>query len=134
MTTRTRWAFAGVAAVLVVGLAVLLWPSSGRGVDLRASAGDYALRLTVDDPRVGANTVRVEVTDQAGGPVAADEVTVEPVMADMGHALAPVTATPDGPGRYTAAPTDLPMAGLWELTVTVRRDRTSAHAVFTLVV
>ncbi|PPK70895.1 FixH family protein [Actinokineospora auranticolor] len=133
MKPRGKALLAGVVVALVAVFAVI-WTTRDKPVELTAGTASYAVRLTVDSPRIGGNAVLVEVTDLAGAPVVADEVTVEPVMADMGHALTPVPATAAAPGHYRADPTDLPMAGLWELTVTVRRDRASEHAVFTLVI
>ncbi|MBM7773638.1 hypothetical protein JOD54_003842 [Actinokineospora baliensis] len=134
MTRRGKGVLAIVAALLL-GALVLWWTLPGDDtLDLRAGTGSYSVRLTVADPAVGANTVDLEVTDLAGAAITADEVTVEPVMVDMGHALAPTTATAGRPGHYRAERTDLPMAGPWELTVTIRHGRTTERAVFSLVI
>ncbi|SDD09157.1 FixH family protein [Actinokineospora iranica] len=135
MTPRGKAVLAVTVAVVIAAL-VWVWRLGGDDatLDLRAGTPSYAVRLTVADPRVGANSVLVELTDTDGRPVAADEVTVEPVMVDMGHALTPVTAVAEGGGRYRADRTDLPMAGPWEITVAVRRASTTEHAVFSLIV
>jgi hypothetical protein len=41
----------------------------------------------------------------------------------MGHALAPITAAPQAPGRYRVTGVDLLMAGQWEITVSLRSER-----------
>lgn len=55
-------------------------------------------------------------------------------MAQMGHALAPVAAGPDGPGRFRAADVGLPMSGQWEITVSLRGPGGPAQVVFPLLV
>jgi nitrogen fixation protein FixH len=90
--------------------------------------------LSADNPKLGTNSLAVEVTDAAGKPASLDAVTVEPVMPQMGHAFAPVTAVADGPGRYRAAETSLPMSGQWEIAVTLRGPGGTSQAVFPLLV
>ncbi|GLW89274.1 FixH family protein [Actinokineospora globicatena] len=132
MTRRGKAALIVVVAI-IAGLLVAWWTTGDDPVDLRAGTATYAVRLHLVDPGVGANTVDIEVADRTGSPVDA-EVTVEPVMVDMGHALTPTKATPTHPGHYRAERTDLPMAGPWELTVTVRRADTTERAVFSLII
>jgi hypothetical protein len=88
----------------------------------------------VDDPRAGPNSLGIEVTDRAGTPVAPDEVVVEPVMPQMGHAFAPVTAQPEGQGRFRAPTADLPMAGPWQITVSLHDASGVDHVVLPLLV
>jgi YtkA-like len=101
------------AGALIVALLVwLCWPSGDDGPTVQqATTGEHQVQLTVDDPRLGLNSLAVDIA-----PSTVDRVTVEPVMPQMGHALAPVTATAAGPGRYQAEIT-LPMTGQWEITV-----------------
>lgn len=131
-----RRGWAAVAALAAVGALVWVWRLGGGAdpVELRAATATYQVRLSLDGPRVGPNDVRLEVTDAAGGPVVAEEVTVEPVMPHMGHASPPVTAASEGPGRYRAGGAELPMAGPWELGVTIRAAGGAERAVFDLLV
>ncbi|WNV83996.1 FixH family protein [Umezawaea sp. Da 62-37] len=118
----TRNAIFGTAALVALAavLAVAFWPAADVPTTAKASTARYTVRLSVDDPRAGPNSIGLEVTDPQGAPAAPDEVVVEPVMPQMGHAYPPVTATAEGPGRFRAAATDLPMAGPWQITVSLR--------------
>lgn len=119
-----------VALLVAAGVAWLIWGGSGSTPTAQqAVSGPYTVRFTADAPRLGGNDFSLEVT----GP-APEGVTVEPVMAQMGHALAPVPAGPDGPGRYRATDVGLPMSGQWEITVSLRGPGGPAQVVFPLLV
>jgi hypothetical protein len=134
-TRRPVVLIAVVAAVVTGVVAWLVWPSGSSGPTvLNADAGPYSVRLSVDDPRLGTNSVAVDVSDTAGHPATPDAVAVEPVMPLMGHAVAPIAATADGPGHYHAAGIVLPMSGQWEFTVSLRGPAGAAQAVFPLLV
>lgn len=110
----------GVAAALVVGVLVwLLWPSGRTATVLTADTARHSVQLSVENPKQGSNTIGLRITDRGGRPATVDSVQVEPVMPQMGHALAPVTAGAQAPGDYRAADTVLPMPGQWEITVTL---------------
>ncbi len=119
-----------VALVVAAGAAWLIWGTRGtEPAAQQAVSGPYTVRLTSDPPRIGGNTLSLEVT----GP-APEGVTVEPVMPQMGHALAAVPAGPDGPGRFRATDVGLPMSGQWEITVSLRGPGGPAQVVFPLLV
>ncbi|NBH05957.1 FixH family protein [Amycolatopsis sp. SID8362] len=127
---RPTTLIAAVALVAAALLTWLLWPSGGaKPTTQQAVSGPYTVQFSADRPRIGGNTFAVAVT----GP-APDAVTIAPVMAQMGHALAPVPAGPDGPGRFRAADVGLPMAGQWEITVSLRGPGGAAQVVFPLLV
>jgi len=127
---RPRVLIAAVALVVAGLLAWLIWGGSGNApAAQQAVSGPYTVRFTSDAPRLGANTFSLEVT----GP-APEGVTIEPVMAQMGHALAAVPAGPDGPGRFLATDVALPMSGQWEITVSLRGPGGPAQVVFPLLV
>ena len=132
--TRPRLAAAaGVLAALVLA-AVLLWPGDDS-TEMVGGTASYAITVEPDaDPAVGDNAMTVRVRDKDGGPVAADEVVVEPVMPEMGHTEPAVTATGVGAGDYRATGARLSMAGTWEITVTVRRSGTTESAAFPVLV
>ena len=118
-----RSAVAVLAGVIaIVAALVVLWP---RGVEAQphlAESGGLRFELTPTSTRTGSNTFDLRVTDLSGN--AADgDVTVEPAMPQMGHALAPITAAPQAPGQYRVAGVDLLMAGQWEITVSLRSER-----------
>ncbi|PWW51966.1 FixH family protein [Actinokineospora spheciospongiae] len=137
MTRTGKTVFALVVVAVLAG-AVLLWRlGSGDGpVELSGGTDSYALRVRFDGPTtVGESAVSIEVADTAGTPVSADEVTVEPVMPEMGHAEPAVSAAAEGvPGRYRATGARLTMAGTWEITVTVRSGGKQEAAVFPIAV
>jgi hypothetical protein len=119
-----------VALAVAAGAAWLLWGGGGtKPTTQQAVSGPYTVQFSADEPRIGGNTFALGVT----GP-APDAVTVAPVMAQMGHAFAPVPAGPDGPGRFRAVDVGLPMAGQWEITVSLRGPGGPAQVVFPLLV
>ncbi|WP_410638144.1 FixH family protein [Amycolatopsis sp. lyj-346] len=127
---RPTWPIAVVALLVAAGAAWLLGGGSGpKPAARQAVSGPYTVQFSAEQPRIGGNTFAVAVT----GP-APESVTVAPVMAQMGHALPPVPAAPDGPGRFRAADVGLPMAGQWEITVSLRGPGGPAQVVFPLLV
>lgn len=76
---------------------------------------------TPSPPKKGANTMTLTVVDGAGTPIDGARVAVTPWMPDHAHgsALQPV-ATSVGGGRYDVTKLYYPMAGLWEVTVSVQ--------------
>lgn len=127
---RPKMLIAAVALVVVAGVAWLLWPAGdAKASTQQAVSGPYTVQFSADPPRIGGNTFAVAVT----GP-APDSVSVEPVMAQMGHAFPPVLAVPDGSGGFRATGVGLPMSGQWEITVSVRGPGGPAQVVFPLLV
>jgi hypothetical protein len=125
----------GAAVAVVVGLvAWLLWPSSSQATVLSADTAQHNVKLEVDSPKQGANSIGLQITDRAGQPATVDSVTVEPVMPQMGHALTPVVAGSESPGRYRAAGTVLPMPGQWEITVSLHVASGTEQVVFPILV
>ncbi|WP_370946215.1 FixH family protein [Amycolatopsis sp. cg5] len=132
---KPRLLIAAVAVLILGVLAWLVWPSTSSGPTvLKSATGSHTIQLSVDAPKLGTNSFGVEVTDQSGKPARLDSVTVEPVMPQMGHALSPVTAGQEGPGRYRAAETVLPMTGQWEITISLHGPAGTEQAVFPLLV
>jgi nitrogen fixation protein FixH len=110
------WAL-GVVVVAVTALVV--WPKDGESQQYLAETGQHRFELTPASTKTGVNSFDLEITDRAGNPAKADSVTVEPAMPQMGHAVSPITAGPREPGRYKVENVDLPMAGQWEITVSI---------------
>lgn len=113
MTVRGRWAVAISALAAVAALALLFWPRPLDPVAVAGQAGAHQVRLVIGSPSVGARDVTVDVTG------AVERVVLAPTMAEMGHAVAPVTAAPATPGRYRAAGVEFFMPGRWDVAVTV---------------
>ncbi|KZB81835.1 hypothetical protein AVL48_07660 [Amycolatopsis regifaucium] len=119
-----------VVAVLVVAIvAWLLWPSDGGEQVRRSTQGPYTVELSVADPHQGGNVFTLTVTGAVP-----DVVTLEPVMPQMGHALAPTSAIAEAPGRYRTGDVLLPMPGQWEITVSLRGSAGATQHVFPLLV
>lgn len=116
---RPRLLVTVVIAIAVIGVAVwFLWPTAKDTTTSAATAGPYLVRLDGEAPKVGVNTLVVEISGNGGQPPPPDSVTFEPVMPQMGHATRPVVAAEDGAGRYRGD-VDLSMAGQWEITVRI---------------
>ncbi|MFC4589978.1 FixH family protein [Sphaerisporangium corydalis] len=105
--------------ILLAGAALLLWPIGPGPMVTTLRTARHQVTMTVDDPKRGANTFGLEIVDRTGEPATMTPVTIELVMPAMGHALPPVTAIGTGPGRYRVPDTDIPMAGQWEMTVSL---------------
>ncbi|HKN56497.1 MAG TPA: hypothetical protein VJX66_28660 [Amycolatopsis sp.] len=127
--TRTKL-LSAVVAVIVAGIvAWLVWGTGTSGTAVQqAVSGPYTVRLDTGEARIGANSFTFDVTPAPTG------VSVEPVMAQMGHALAPVPAGPDGAGHFRADGIELPMSGQWELAVTLNGPGGPFRTVFPLLV
>ena len=112
------WALGGI---VVVVSAVVLW-TGGEPQPYLAESTQLSFRLTPASTRTGLNSFDLRITDRAGNPAQGD-VTVEPAMPQMGHAISPVTAPPREPGHYLVENVDLAMAGQWEITVSIETER-----------
>ncbi|ANZ40179.1 hypothetical protein BBK82_33265 [Lentzea guizhouensis] len=110
---------------------VVLWPRSVEAQPHLAETDQLRFVLTPASTRSGTNSFDLTVTDRAGGPVQG-EVTVEPAMPQMGHAVAPITAAPLRPGHYRVGSVDLFMAGQWEITVSLSTASTSTASLSTV--
>jgi hypothetical protein len=108
-----------IGAVLIVVTALLLWPGSGETQPYLAETRQHSFKLKPASTKTGVNSFDLEITDRTGNPAKAGSVTVEPAMPQMGHAVSPITAGPREPGRYKVENVDLPMAGQWEITVSL---------------
>ncbi|RSN37266.1 hypothetical protein DMC61_04220 [Amycolatopsis sp. WAC 04169] len=118
-----------VAVLAVAIVAWLVWPSSGGAQVQRSTQGPYTVQLSVEDPHQGGNVFALTVTGATP-----DVVTLEPVMPQMGHALAPSPAIAEGPGRFRTGDVLLPMSGQWEITVSLRGPSGATQHVFPLLV
>ncbi|MBC2873806.1 MULTISPECIES: copper resistance CopC/CopD family protein [Streptomyces] len=88
--------------------------------DTGGKGGRGTARITVAPGRSGANTVDVTLTDPAGRPVDVPEVAVSFTEKEKG--IGPLRAPLKrlSAGRSRASGFQLPMAGRWQLTLTVR--------------
>lgn len=101
----------------------------------KALPNGHAVRLvaaTPSPPVKGDNTWTVELVDGAGKPVSGATITVVPFMPDHGHgtATAPAVTPEGGPGKYRISNMNLPMAGYWDITLSVTAGATKGDARF----
>jgi len=123
---------AGIA-ILALGFFVgQQWSGSGTDESMALDTGGDALRagpfgvqVTVnpETPVIGANTVRLRLTDSQGVPVEGATISVVAIMPAMNpmpemRAFAEITQT--GPGVYEG-PFSLSMDGSWPLTVEIEK-------------
>ena len=102
------------AAALALALAAC---GADDGDSLRVRSGDLELRVRVEPatPRVGENTLRLELVGADGAPLAGAAVRVRVHMHAMGAMPAmggPAAVREEGPGRFRAD-FDLDMGGTW---------------------
>ncbi|WP_158675656.1 FixH family protein [Nocardia stercoris] len=97
----------------------LLWPDSGRSVELHGGTARFVLTVTVADARQGASDIDLRVDDRAGHPVQGLTIRLDASDPRMGYADAPVPAVDSGPGRYHAAAVQFMATGQWNLTFTL---------------
>nr|WP_042181224.1 FixH family protein [Kibdelosporangium sp. MJ126-NF4]CEL14892.1 hypothetical protein [Kibdelosporangium sp. MJ126-NF4]CTQ96477.1 hypothetical protein [Kibdelosporangium sp. MJ126-NF4] len=113
---------AALGALIVAVAALLFWPTTGETRQLVADSQRYTFKVVAQPLKQGTNSLDIDITDRAGAP-ASGEVTIEPAMPQMGHALSLVTAVQTQPGRFRVDNVDLPMAGQWEITVSLGTER-----------
>ncbi|MFC3897386.1 FixH family protein [Lentzea rhizosphaerae] len=109
--------------VAAAGALVVLWPRAVEAQPQLAESAQLRFVLTPASTKSGSNTFDLRITDRAGNPAPGGDVTVEPAMPRMGHAIAPITARQLEPGHYQAADVGLFMAGQWEITVSLSAER-----------
>ncbi|XCX49968.1 copper resistance protein CopC [Streptomyces phytohabitans] len=88
--------------------------------DTGGPGGAGTAEVTVDPGRTGANLLEVHVTDRAGKPLTVPEVQV--AFSLPAKDLGPLRSSPRsaGAGHWEATDVRLPVAGEWEVAVTVR--------------
>jgi hypothetical protein len=91
------------------------------GMMKTGSQGQLTFKLmssTPAPPSRGDNTWQIDVVDAKGQPVTGAAITVTPFMPDHNHGTQiKAVVTEPTPGHYSAAPVNLWMPGLWQVTV-----------------
>jgi copper transport protein len=101
-------------------------PASGGPVfatipyDTGGANGRGTASVHIDPARTGNNELHLTVADQAGNPVDVPEVDLSFTLRSRGIGPLPVKLSHEGPGVWTAQSVQLPMAGQWQLSLTVR--------------
>jgi copper transport protein len=125
-----------VAAVVLVLSAVLVGLPPARAavaqpvdavLPLQGAAGPSgSVQVSIDPARPGSNTLHLYLFDDAGRLIQPAAITVSLTEADQQIGPLDVKLQPAGPGHYTGDGMDIPGAGTWTLTVTVRLDEFTA--------
>jgi copper transport protein len=125
-----------VAAVVLVLSAVLVGLPPARAavaqpvdalLPLQTAAGSSgSAQVSIDPARPGANTLHLYLFDDAGRLIQPAGITVS--LAEASQQIGPldVKLQPAGPGHYLGDGMDIPGAGTWTLTVSVRLDEFTA--------
>lgn len=114
-TEQRQAGSAGSSAPASAGPAEVTIPYDTGGPDGRGTAV-----ITVGPARAGANTVGVRLTDASGRPADVPELDVS--FTEKDKAIGPLRTAlqRQSAGRWQATGFQLPMAGTWQLTLTVR--------------
>ena len=120
-------------AVGVTSVIISKAPANARAGSVQATPtttgtiGDLSVRLTVDPGARGENSVTVFLS-QGGTPKNADEVTItaRPQVGDIGPFK--LIASRTEPGRYVAPSLQVPVDGVWNFNVAVRRGEFDLQA------
>ncbi|MFI1254718.1 FixH family protein [Streptomyces netropsis] len=113
--TEQQRAASGEAVPAATGPAEVRIPYDTGGTN-----GSGTARITVDPGRSGHNTLDIAVTDAAGRPVDVPELEVS--FTEKAKAIGPLRTTLErrSGGRWQSTGFQLPMAGEWQLSLTVR--------------
>jgi copper transport protein len=125
-----------VAAVVLVLSAVLVGLPPARAAAAQpvdavlplqsATGASGSVQVSIDPARPGANTLHLYLFDDAGRQIQPAGITVS--LTETSQQIGPldVKLQPAGPGHYLGDGMDIPGAGTWTLTVSVRLDEFTA--------
>jgi len=101
--------------------------------EVKEKAGGYQVEFKIDNVRVGANKVKIEITDESGEYVTDAEVHVEYSMPE-GIDLPPMNFKTDikPKGHEYLGTIKIPMAGTWTTVVNVIRGGKASSTKFDL--
>ncbi len=88
--------------------------------DTGGANGKGTASVHIDPARTGSNELHLVLTDPAGNPVDVPEVDLSFTLRSRGIGPLPVKLSHAGTGAWTAQSVQLPMAGQWQLSLTVR--------------
>ncbi|NUR29443.1 MAG: copper resistance protein CopC/CopD [Catenulispora sp.] len=120
----------GVTALLVESQPAAGVTSNGTGkgkpvslsspFDTGSANGSGTVNVTLDPARVGQDQLHIYVLDKNGVQESVPEVTASLALPAQQLGPLPVKLDVAGPGHYTAANAVVPVAGQWQVLVTVR--------------
>ena len=96
--------------------------------DTGGPGGTGTVNVIVDPAKAGSDTVHLYILDPTGQQHAVAEVDAALLLPSRQLGPLPIQLTNAGPGHYLAA-TTIPIAGAWQLRITVRTDDISETAV-----
>jgi copper transport protein len=88
--------------------------------DTGGQDGKGTVRVTLDPASVGANTMRLYVTRPNGKPFDVPEVKVAFTLESKNIGPLPITPDHVSTGQWSSSGLQIPMAGNWKISVTVR--------------
>ena len=147
---RLVWAEVGLAVTVLVVTSLLVQSAPARasssgvtfdnvapGAPLKGAfgatvkAGDTTVIITTDPARTGANSIHFTLLNPNGQLQQVPEFKVELSLKDQGLGPIKLELTELGPGHYWAANTLIPIAGTWDLKVTVRTSEIDEYSAST---
>ena len=111
----------GVTAVLVAEPPAKAFVAPSGPVVRTAPVGPYELNLVVDPAEKGLNNIHLYLLAKNGQPAKVAEAEVEATLPDPGIGPLRLETHPAGPGHFAVHGASLPLAGDWDLDVSVRR-------------
>jgi copper transport protein len=111
----------GVTAVLVAEPPARAVVAPSGPVARTAPVGPYELSLVVDPAEKGLNNIHLYLLQKNGQPAKVGDADVAATLPDPGIGPLKLDAHPAGPGHYSVLGASLPLAGDWDLDVSVRR-------------
>jgi copper transport protein len=110
-----------VTAVLVAEPPARAVVAPSGPVARTAPVGPYELSLVVDPAEKGLNNIHLYLLQKNGQPAKVSDADVAATLPDPGIGPLKLDAHPAGPGHYSVLGASLPLAGDWDLDVSVRR-------------
>lgn len=111
----------GVTAVLVAEPPAKASVAPSGPVARTAPIGPYELNLVVDPAEKGLNAIHLYLLEKNGQPAKVAEADVAATLPDPGIGPLEFDARRAGPGHFSVLGASLPLAGDWDLDVSVRR-------------
>jgi copper transport protein len=133
---RLRWSVAAETMIVLVVLAVTavlvntataretFAPPASAAVAFNTGGpgGRGNVSITVTPAVLGPNQVRVSVTGSSGRPYSPQQIGVALLLPARHLGPLAVTLKRDGAGRYASGSVAVPIAGQWQLQITIRSD------------
>jgi copper transport protein len=122
-----------VGAVVLAFASVLVAEPPARASYVKPVDTTVALRsgdqvqITVTPARAGPNGISISVLDRAGRPRSAQSVEAFARLPGSQYDRLPVPLVSTGSGNFIGSAVSLPVAGRWELNLTVRLARFEAY-------